>query len=375
MRHIRKLSGIAVLAGASAAAIAASAFAAEYTMTVNRDRLINAQNEPQNWLMMNGDYGSTRYSKLTQINRENVKNLRMVWALALGGMQDVGQNGPENEVNPLIDNGFMYTTDGWGTVYKIDARNPNKGEFVWISDPGVQHEGNVPRTRGIALWEDLVIANLPDGRVIAINRDNGEIVWDKKVAGKNEFGSQEKFFTAPIAAEGKVLVAERRGRRRHARLDRRARRQDRQRAVALVRGAEAGRSRQRDLEGQDTTPGRPAAAASGRPAPTIPATKLYIWGTGNPVPIYDPQFASGRQPLHQLGGRARHRYRQARLVLPVHAERFLGLRRGRRPHALRHHDQRRERARSSAISGATASSTRSIAPTASSSRADSTSTI
>ena len=182
MRHIRKLSGIAVLAGASAAAIAASAFAAEYSMTVNRDRLINAQNEPQNWLMMNGDYGSMRYSKLTQINRENVKNLRMVWALALGGMQDIGQNGPENEVNPLIDNGFMYTTDGWGTVYKIDARNPNKGEFVWISDSGVRHEGNVPRTRGIALWDDLVIANLPDGRVIAINRDSGEMVWDKQVA-------------------------------------------------------------------------------------------------------------------------------------------------------------------------------------------------
>jgi alcohol dehydrogenase (cytochrome c) len=117
MRHMRKLASIAVLAGTSAAAIAASAFAAEYSMTVNRDRLINAQNEPQNWLMMNGDYGSMRYSKLTQINRDNVKNLRMVWALALGGMQDVGQNGPENEVNPLIDNGFMYTTDGWGTVY------------------------------------------------------------------------------------------------------------------------------------------------------------------------------------------------------------------------------------------------------------------
>ena len=127
MRHIRKLSGIACLAGASAAVLAASAFAADYTMTVNQDRLINAQNEPQNWLLMNGDYGSTRYSKLTQINRDNVKNLRMVWALALGGMQDVGQNGPENEVNPLIDNGFMYTTDGWGTVYKIDARNPEPG--------------------------------------------------------------------------------------------------------------------------------------------------------------------------------------------------------------------------------------------------------
>ena len=97
MRHIvRKPLRIAVLTGALAVALAVAAFA-QYTMTVNKDRLLNAQNEPQNWLMMNGDYGSTRYSKLSQINRENVKNLRMVWALALGGMQDVGQNGPENE--------------------------------------------------------------------------------------------------------------------------------------------------------------------------------------------------------------------------------------------------------------------------------------
>src|SRR5713101_4484362 len=132
----------ATLAVVATAALAAVAFAADYTLTVNKDRLINAQNEPQNWLMMNGDYGSTRYSKLTQINRETVKNLRIVWALALGGMQDVGQNGLENEVNPLIDNGFMYTSDGWGTVYKIDARNPNKAEFVWIADPGVKHAGN-----------------------------------------------------------------------------------------------------------------------------------------------------------------------------------------------------------------------------------------
>src|SRR6266436_6712389 len=195
------------MAGASLAALAISAQAAEYKMTVNRDRLINSANEPQNWLMMNGDYGSTRYSKLAQINRDNVKNLRMVWAMALRGMQDIGQSGPENEVNPLIDNGFMYTTDGWGTIYKIDARNPNKGEFVWVSNSGVKHEGSVPRTRGIALWEDLVIANLPDGRVIGINRDSGEVVWDKLVAKPNEFGNKERFRSAPIAADGKIIVA------------------------------------------------------------------------------------------------------------------------------------------------------------------------
>jgi alcohol dehydrogenase (cytochrome c) len=189
----------AALVGMSAVVLVVATVAAQYTMTVNKDRLISAQNEPQNWLMMNGDYGSTRYSKLSQISRENVKNLRLVWAMALGGMQDVGQNGPESEIHPLVDNGFLYTSDGWGTIYKIDARNPNKGDFVWVTDPGVKHQGNLPRTRGIALWEDLVIANLPDGRVIAVKRETGEIVWDKMVATANEFGARaqtsRRFFT------------------------------------------------------------------------------------------------------------------------------------------------------------------------------------
>src|SRR4051794_31196264 len=81
-----------------------------------------------------------------------------------------------------------------------------KRPFLRITPPGVKHRGSVPRTRGIALWEDLVIANLPDGRVIAINRDKGEIVWDRQVAGKTEFGRVEKFLTAPLVAEGKVIV-------------------------------------------------------------------------------------------------------------------------------------------------------------------------
>jgi alcohol dehydrogenase (cytochrome c) len=266
--------------------------AAQYKMTVNGDRLLNAQNEPQNWLMMNGDYGSTRYSKLGQINRENVRNLRLVWAMALGGMQDVGQNGPENEVNPLIDNGFMYTSDGWGTVYKIDARNPGKGEFVWISDSGVRHEGNAPRTRGIALWEDLVIANLPDGRVIAINRDSGEIVWDRKVAVANEFGSMERFFAAPITADGKVIIANGAGDNKTrgwiAALDARAG-NELWRWYAVPKPGEAGSETWKD----DHNAWKTGGGGLWQTGSYDPATRLTIWGTGNPIPQYDPQARPG----------------------------------------------------------------------------------
>ena len=101
MRHRSPI--LASLACAVAIVASAATLAGQYSLTVNKDRLINSDKEPQNWLLMNGDYGSLRYSRLTQINRDNVKNLRMVWAMALSGMQDVGQNGPENEINPLID--------------------------------------------------------------------------------------------------------------------------------------------------------------------------------------------------------------------------------------------------------------------------------
>ena len=73
-----------VVAGLSTALVTVAAFAASYTINVSRDRLANSQYESQNWLMMNGDCASSRYSRLTQINRDTVRNLRMVWALALG---------------------------------------------------------------------------------------------------------------------------------------------------------------------------------------------------------------------------------------------------------------------------------------------------
>ena len=212
--------------------------------------------------------------------------------MALGGMQDVGQNGPENELNPLIDNGFMYTSDGWGTVYKIDARNPGRGSFVWVADPGVQHEGNVTRTRGIALWEDKVLANLPDGRVIAINRDTGEIVWDQKITTKNEFGNQERFLTAPLVADGKVLVQNGAGdggtRGWVAALDVNTGK-ELWRWYVVPKPGDPGSETWKDDHNAWKTGGGGIWQTGSYDA----AQNLYIVGTGNPFPIYDPQFRPG----------------------------------------------------------------------------------
>ena len=97
-----------------------------------------------------------------------------------------------------------------------------------------------------------MIANLPDGRVIALNRDSRrDRLGQEDRQAVNEFGTKERFNSAPITAEGKVIVANGAGDAGTRGWVAGARCPDRQRAVALVRRAGARRARQRDLEGQE----------------------------------------------------------------------------------------------------------------------------
>ena len=82
----RSSGRMAVLASTLLASASTVALAGEVTS----DRLMNADKEPQNWLMVNKDYASHRYSELDQINKSNVKNLHVAFTVALGGAQGVG---------------------------------------------------------------------------------------------------------------------------------------------------------------------------------------------------------------------------------------------------------------------------------------------
>ena len=66
-----------VLSGALAAAVAWPALAAEVTQS----RLENANSEPQNWLLGFGNYQGHMFSRLTQINRDTVGNLKVAFTL------------------------------------------------------------------------------------------------------------------------------------------------------------------------------------------------------------------------------------------------------------------------------------------------------
>src|SRR5947209_6934947 len=101
-------SGVYLAAPAAAVCVClGGATAAE----VSYERLLKP--EPHNWLMNHRDYGSHRFSPLEAINKSNVKQLKLAFAVALGGT-----SGNEYlEATPVVDDGFLYITDVWGVVY------------------------------------------------------------------------------------------------------------------------------------------------------------------------------------------------------------------------------------------------------------------
>ena len=149
---------------------------------------MNADNEQQNWITHHKDYSAQRFSTLDQINAGNVKGLKVAWTIQLGGVEGGGiwsHGGLEG--TPIVEDGFMYVTDGWGSVYKVDTHG-GKGTLLWKMDPKTDHDwaGAVAccgvDNRGVGLYKDLVISHTLDGRLIATDKETGQVKWQRQVA-------------------------------------------------------------------------------------------------------------------------------------------------------------------------------------------------
>jgi alcohol dehydrogenase (cytochrome c) len=283
----RTTSRVAFLASALLATTSVMAIAADVTAS----RLMNADKEPQNWLMVNKDYASHRYSELDQINRDNVKNLRVAFTIALGGTFNVAPlPWAGHQSTPLVDDGQMYVVDGLGAVYKIDVRDPAKARIAWLMDPGVpKAEIFVPSNRGVALYKNFVISVTGNGKVLWTNRDTGEPVNTVQVDDPQNGYS---LTGAPLVIGDKLIVGGSGG-------DRGAR--DHIDALNADTGQQLWRTYSIPAPGEpgsETWKGNNNAWKHGGGAfwqtgSFDPAMNLTIWGTGQPVPMFDPEYRPG----------------------------------------------------------------------------------
>jgi glucose dehydrogenase len=147
---------------------------------VTFDRLVHANQEPQNWLTYGGTYASDRYSLLTEINRENVKNLQLKWVW----QPTTTPPDEKMENTPIVVNGVLYATS-LTSVVALDAAtgrqywklsrpfNPDDfhGQRMYLVNKGVAIEGNTLFwTTG---WSD---------HLLAIDARTGRVKWEVEAA-------------------------------------------------------------------------------------------------------------------------------------------------------------------------------------------------
>ena len=247
---------------------------------VTYERLINP--EPHNWLMIHHDYNSQRFSSLDSINKSNVKTMRLLFAVALGGT-----SGNEAiEATPLVEDGFMYIIDGWGVVYKIDVRSGTRGNIVWRMDPSQEKAG---RHRGVALWNNLVISTTgKDGRIIASDKETGRTIWEKNLLDQPDL----ELDTPPLALKDSLIVGSSGGdqgvRNWVAALDPKTG-DVTWKTFAIPAPGEPGSETWKDKNNAWQTGGG-AFYVTGS---YDPSTNLTYWGSGNPVPGYDAHYRPG----------------------------------------------------------------------------------
>jgi alcohol dehydrogenase (cytochrome c) len=274
-RHTHSLRA-ALLAGSMLAV--APALAAEVTP----ERLLNPDKEPQNWLMNHRTYDGQRFSPLARINRDNVKGLKLVYAVPLSG-----SHGSEFlEATPLAEDGFLYVTDAWGVLYKIDATSGDMGRVVWQMDP---KQERAVANRGAALWGNFVIspASTP-ARIIATDKITGKVVWETNVSDAEKI----TVTGAPLPIKDKIVFGASGG-------DSGAR--DWMAALDAATGKLLWRKYTIPAPGEpgsETWKDKNNAWQTGGGAVWVtgsydPDTNQTLWGVGNPVPMMDARARPG----------------------------------------------------------------------------------
>ena len=147
------------------------------------------------WTTYGGDQGQKRFVDNDQINVDNVAGLKLKWihqTSVIGSYQ----------ATPVVDDGVMYVTAPYNHVFAIDAAT---GEELWHH----QHKLGVttlccgPNNRGVVLRGDLVYMATLDAKLVALDKQSGDLVWETVIADP-ELGYSETH--APAVFEDKIIV-------------------------------------------------------------------------------------------------------------------------------------------------------------------------
>lgn len=132
--------------------------------------------DPKNWAAQAGDFSNQRYSDLKQINKSNVKDLKVAWTFSTGVLRG-------HEGGPIVIGDTLYVHSAFpNKVFAIDLETQKiKWKYEPKQDPSV-----IPVmccdtvNRGLAYGEGKIFLQQADTTLVALDAKTGKKIWDVK---------------------------------------------------------------------------------------------------------------------------------------------------------------------------------------------------
>ena len=163
---------------------------------VTWERLVNAESEPENWMMYSGTLDSQRYSRLNQINTDNVTELEMKWSYQIPVIDRA-------ETVPTVVDGVMFITEAPSNLTAVDART---GRVYWRYDHELPEDLRIccgRNNRGVAILGETLFMSTLDAHLVAIDARTGNVLWDVEVA---DYEAGYSKTAAPLIVKDKVVT-------------------------------------------------------------------------------------------------------------------------------------------------------------------------
>ena len=163
------------------------------------DDLQRLMSDSKNWAHPSGDYYLHRYSKLTQINKSNVGNMKVAWTFSTGVLRG-------HEGGPLVIGDTLYIHSAFpNKVFAINLSDQTiRWKYVPTQDPSV-----IPVmccdtvNRGLAYASGKIFLQQADTTLVALDAGSGTVVWSVK-NGNPKIG--ETNTNAPFPMKNYVLT-------------------------------------------------------------------------------------------------------------------------------------------------------------------------
>ncbi|MEE8129668.1 MAG: PQQ-binding-like beta-propeller repeat protein, partial [Vicinamibacterales bacterium] len=163
---------------------------------VSFDRLLRADEEPENWLTYSGSYKSQRHSQLDQITPANVTDLELRWVFQARSLEVF-------QATPLVVDGIMYLVEPTNTVVAIDA---TLGRVFWTYEYTPSRAARPccgAVNRGLGMLGNTLFLATVDANLVALDATSGKPLWKTAVGDPAEGYA---LTLAPLVIKDKVVV-------------------------------------------------------------------------------------------------------------------------------------------------------------------------